>query len=268
MIKNREAAHFFQNSPSGLFSHSTLPYLCRMPKILLIETATAVCSVALSVGDRLLAQVEEPVAASHAALLTVQIEQCMHESGLALADLDAVAVSQGPGAYTSLRVGASVAKGICYALDKPLIAVDTLEALAWASLEAATDGAQSVRWAAPMVDARRQEVWTAVYDADLRLLLPAQPLIVEHNSFEKMLENLPEFEGIREILVSGSGTKKTSNGIFKNLTVTHSEIIQCSAAYLQRVATRHFLNKNFVDAAYFEPFYMKPPNITTEKAKI
>ena len=104
-----------------------------MAKILLIETSGEVCSAAISVDGKVLALVEAPDTQSHAALLTLQIGECSNKAGILLADLDAVAVSKGPGAYTSLRVGASVAKGICFALDKPLIAVDTLLALAHAS---------------------------------------------------------------------------------------------------------------------------------------
>jgi tRNA threonylcarbamoyladenosine biosynthesis protein TsaB len=240
-----------------------MTYLCRMAKILLIETATEVCSTAMIADGQLCALQEVMQATSHVSLLTLQIERCVQESGIALADLDAVAVSQGPGAYTALRVGTAVAKGICYALDKPLIAINTLEALANASLTG-----QEAALALPMIDARRQEVWTAAYDTRMRLCAPAQSLIFEHNSFDFFLEKIDPNGVFSEIIVSGNGSKKLESGSFNNKAVTYSKIIQCSAAYLKPLAEKYWANKIFADTAYFEPFYMKPPNITIEKAKI
>ena len=155
-----------------------------MAKILLIETSSEVCSVALAVNGSVIALVEDLQTSQHVALLTVQINTCCEKAGIQLAALDAVALSRGPGAYTSLRVGASVAKGICYALGKPLIAVDTLKALALASREQEhiTDASANVtNVLVPLLDARRQEVWLGIYDTDLRELAPAQPLVLENN---------------------------------------------------------------------------------------
>lgn len=241
-----------------------------MAKILLIETASAVCSAAIAVDGKVIALEETPEASSHAALLTLQIDACVKKSGIPLASLDAVALSSGPGAYTSLRVGASVAKGICYALDKPLIAVDTLFALAGAArdwyLEAAKGAGPAVF--VPALDARRQEIWTAVYDAELQLLAPAQSIILEDNLFEKYLiqatpaaDSASAKDKVACAVISGNGSEKIRNGGELKDTVIFSERF-CSAANLAPFAEVFFQKADFQDVAYFEPFYMKLPNIT------
>jgi tRNA threonylcarbamoyladenosine biosynthesis protein TsaB len=233
-----------------------------MARILLIETATEVCSAAIATDGRIVASVEESQATSHAALLTLQIEACAREAGIPLAALDAVAVSQGPGAYTSLRVGASVAKGICYALDKPLIAINTLRALAHASHAAIRPDEGRPAYFLPMLDARRQEVWLAVFDVDLRLVVPEQPLILENDLFQNFAQTrLPHSSG-GALMVSGNGGKKLENvPLLEN--VVFSPIKKCAAAHLAALAENSFQTAVFQDLAYFEPFYMKAPNITT-----
>lgn len=239
-----------------------------MARILLIETATEVCSTALAVDGKVVALQEELHSTNHAALLTLQIDACVHQAGIPLHTLDAVAVSQGPGSYTALRVGASVAKGICYALEKPLIAVDTLLALAKAS---ATDfpvsSAGHSHFFMPMLDARRQEVWTAVYDFEMNLLVPAHPLILENDLFENFLHSIiADFHNVRVIL-SGNGTLKLENVRQGEGTVIAAKK-NCSAADLAATAETYFQVLDFQDIAYWEPFYMKLPNITTSTKKI
>ncbi|MGI9158606.1 MAG: tRNA (adenosine(37)-N6)-threonylcarbamoyltransferase complex dimerization subunit type 1 TsaB, partial [Saprospiraceae bacterium] len=153
-----------------------------MATILLLETATDVCAVGIAVDGRLAAAATEPPPSAHAAHLTIGIQRCLEQAGLNPTDRDAVAISAGPGSYTGLRVGASVAKGICYALNKPLIAVNTLDALAY-GMWAAQPEPRDAYLFMPMLDARRQEVWTALYDHQLRRLIPPQPLILENNLF-------------------------------------------------------------------------------------
>lgn len=239
-----------------------------MARILLIETATEVCSTALAVDGKVVALQEELHSINHAALLTLQIDACTRQAGMPLHTLDAVAVSQGPGSYTALRVGASVAKGICYALGKPLIAVDTLLALAKAS---ATDlpvpAKDQSHFFMPMLDARRQEVWTAVYDFEMNLLAPAQPLILENDLFEIFLRSIiADFHNVRVIL-SGNGTLKLENvRQSKGTAITAKK--NCSAADLATTSEAHFQKLDFQDVAYWEPFYMKLPNITTPTKKI
>lgn len=236
-----------------------------MAKILLIETSSEVCSVAIGVDGSVIALVEVLQTSQHVALLTLQISTCCEKAGISLAELDAVALSRGPGAYTSLRVGASVAKGICYALGKPLIAVDTLKALALASreqeniLDASADVTNIL---VPLLDARRQEVWLGIYATDLRELAPAQPLVLENNSFEKLLSGIFGEELLVRAILSGNGMEKTRSGGFLKDAV-FSKTLQCSAGFLAILAEQQFQNDDYQDIAYFEPYYMKPPNITT-----
>lgn len=235
-----------------------------MARLLLIETATEVCSAAIAVEGKVTALAEDPDQPNHAARLTLLIDQCTRQAGIPLAAIDAVAVSGGPGSYTSLRVGVSVAKGICYALDKPLIAVPTLQALAAASL--ANLPGSGIQPAAvcllPMLDARRNEIWTAAYDFHLKETVPAQPLILEHNLFENFLRSVPGATTENVFVVSGNGTKKMEEGLIgKN--VVCSAVQKCSAKHFSGLAEHFFQNSDFQDISYFEPFYMKKPNITT-----
>jgi tRNA threonylcarbamoyladenosine biosynthesis protein TsaB len=241
-----------------------------MARILLIETATSVCSAAVSIDGVVVASAESTEELQHTALLTTQIEECMRQAGLTLAEMDAVAVSRGPGSYTSLRVGVSVAKGICYALDKPLIAVDTLQALAAGARAADTTGAG---YFVPMLDARRQEVWLAVYDADLREVVKAQPLIIENNSFYIFLNHhVPEWQS-RKAVLAGSGTPKALHGNIlletAFLSPSHSSIIaghtSTIADHMSELALYIFKTSEFQDIVSFEPYYFKLPNITAPK---
>ena len=235
-----------------------------MARILLIETATEVCSTAIAVNGVVVALEEEQQSLNHAALLTLQIEACTRRLGISLADVDAVAVSSGPGSYTSLRVGASVAKGICYALDKPLIAVDTLLALADAEF-VLNDGAPMFYM--PMLDARRQEVWTAIFDPQLNQLMPAQPLILENDLFYMLVNSYIGHFKNKKILMSGNGVKKLENVRLLEEPVV-GRIQSCSATHLVRWAEAFFQNADFQNIATWTPAYMKPPNITTSSKKV
>lgn len=231
-----------------------------MIKILLIDTATEVCSAAMAVDGAVVALAESAESLQHAALLTPQIDRCVRESGISLADLDAVAVSRGPGSYTSLRVGVSVAKGICYALGKPLIAVDTLHALALANSSLPPSSDASLYYL-PMLDARRNEVWTRIFDSAFRPLNDAQPLVLENNSFvDYLTAHIPDAEKAG-FVVAGNGMDKLTNVLFFENTVFGS-IKKSSARYLCAPAFQAFQMNDFQDVAYFEPLYMKPPNIT------
>lgn len=237
----------------------------RMARILLIETATDVCSAAIAVDGQIVALAEQLSTLQHAALLTLQIEACVRQAGWPLAQLDAVALSRGPGSYTALRVGASVAKGICYALDKPLIAVDTLLALALASRTGLPENQGSPHTLlVPMLDARRQEVWTAVYDEAGRLLAPAQPIIMENNLFEKFLDAFAVQRPGARLILAGNGMRKVQN-VPGPWTAVFSPVENCSAVHLAMTAEQFFQTSDFQEIAYFEPFYMKPPNITIPK---
>jgi len=247
-----------------------------MAKILLIETATEVCSVAIAVDGLVVALAEDLLQSNHVARITLLIDDCVQQSGISLAMLDAVAISRGPGSYTSLRVGVSSAKGICYALDKPLIAVDTLLALAWASrkefeVRSSKFEVQSSEFELqtsnsklfiPMLDARRQEVWTAVYDAHLQEVMPPQPLILQNNLFYNFLQTASESAPAEVFVVLGNGAKKIGNDLIGEKVVV-SDIQNCSAQHLAGPAEHFFKKSEFQDISYLEPHYMKLPNITT-----
>lgn len=251
----RQKAHF---PPSLRADHQ------RMAKILLIETATEVCSAAIAVNGEIVAIAEEQHTLRHAELLTLQIDACVKESGIPLIGIDAVAVSRGPGSYTSLRVGASIAKGICYSLGKPLIAVDTLLSLAWAAREIMlpTGIHASSALYIPMLDARRQEVWTAIYDDTLRQVTEAQPIIITNNLFNNYIEPASHKAQTVSFVFSGNGSLKLMNETFSERAV-FSAVKFCSTRHLARLSEQYFQNTDFEDIAYFEPVYMKPPNITT-----
>ena len=227
-----------------------------MPKFLLLETATEVCSVGISENNQLLALAESKEQYTHVSKITILIEECLKQTGLELSELDAIAVSRGPGSYTALRVGTATAKGICYALEKPLLAIDTLESLARASNESSEE---KVLYA-PMIDARRQEVYTAFFDSNFNVLQEAHPLILTETTFAEYLE-----EGF-QIITSGNGAEKCQS-IVKNTAIQYEKIV-CSAAHLVKLAKERYANKAFEDLAYYAPFYLKPPNITTPKKNL
>ena len=224
-----------------------------MTKILCIETATDICSVSLSHDGKTIALAETAKGFSHASTLTILIQNCLDEVNLTLNELDAVALSQGPGSYTGLRIGVSVAKGICYALDKPMIAIDTLEALAWACAE---EEKQDVRYC-PMIDARRMEVYTAMYNLKGEEEQSVNALIVEENAFENI------FLKEETIIFCGNGAEKCQP-ILTSPFAKFSPII-CSAKHLSFLAKKYFDEGKFCDVAYFSPLYYKSPNITIPK---
>jgi len=227
-----------------------------LPIILHIETATEVCSIGISDGLEVLSLRESPGAFDHASQITLLIEAAVQEAGIQLADLDALAVSRGPGSYTGLRIGVSTAKGICYALDKPLIAVDTLQALALASQLPDDRGALYC----PMIDARRMEVYAAIFDEKNAPIQPAQAIKVETDTFDSY------FKKQQTVVFSGNGAEKCKSVLTSEHAVFRPTI--CSAEHLVPLAVRQFEQNNFADVAYFEPFYLKPPNITTPKKKL
>jgi tRNA threonylcarbamoyladenosine biosynthesis protein TsaB len=189
-------------------------------------------------------EVDEPN--KHAELLTVFCDEVVKEGNISFAELDAVAVSKGPGSYTGLRIGVSAAKGICYALDKPLIAIGTLEAMASGMKAEAQPG----ELLCPMLDARRMEVYCAIYDHEGNEIEPVAPHILDENSFSVLLAE-------RRIIFSGDGMPKAKEmlGKFPNAVFTNAG--NCSAKHLMIPAEKKFLAKAFEDLAYFEPFYLK-----------
>jgi tRNA threonylcarbamoyladenosine biosynthesis protein TsaB len=190
----------------------------------------------------------------HSEKMTRLIEQCLADGGLELGDLDAVAVSAGPGSYTALRVGAATAKAICYALNKPLIGVETLRSLAWGMAEAFGD---SDALYCPMIDARRMEVYTAIYDGALNERMPVQAMVIEEGAFK-------EWMAPGAVLVfAGDGAPKCEDV----LSGPNSRFISVPVSARNMVALAHeaYDAGRFEDVAYFAPAYLKPPNITQPK---
>lgn len=219
-----------------------------MALILNIDTATEHASVCLSREGELLAIESNPHQKNHAAFVQPAIQKLLKVANLKLQQIDAVAVSNGPGSYTGLRVGLSTAKGICFALDKPLIIINTLEVIATAAIQKFTKEKIESTLFCPMVDARRMEVFTAVYDADLKEVVVPTAMILNENSFEDLLQQ-------HTIVFSGSGSEKFKNvikdPIAKFLNIQHD------ARHMQTIAENMYLLKSFADKAYSEPYYLK-----------
>ena len=236
--------------------------------ILCLETSTAVCSVALVENGNVVALRESLDGQNHAEKITLFIDEVMKEAGVAYKDLDAVATSMGPGSYTGLRIGVSTAKGLCYAMEKPLIAIDTLAAMAYGFNDAETQrgkvtelmvgvnsqsqgqSQQPTAILCPMIDARRMEVYTAFFNEKLERTSETEALVIDENSFMELKQN-------NHLYLFGDGADKLAALFENDENITVVEKFHCSAAYMARLADEAFTNRQFVDTAYFEPFYLK-----------
>ena len=225
--------------------------------ILQIETATTVCSVALAKDGVVLAYRQIDERNIHAEIITIFINELIAEAGIQYQSIDAIAVSSGPGSYTGLRIGISTAKGLCYALDKPLIAVETLAAMADGIR--AEENIDNKILLCPMIDARRMEVYTALFDATGKNIKPTAAEIIDENSFSEQLQN-------NRILFFGDGAEKCSELLGKNPNAQFLTNFANSAKYLTQKAAQKFAERDFEDVAYFEPFYLKDFLVTQKKA--
>jgi tRNA threonylcarbamoyladenosine biosynthesis protein TsaB len=259
-----------------------------MERIILIETSTALCSTALAEDGTITSYRESSAPKAHASLTAVFVQEMLAERGLTLADCDAVCVSMGPGSYTGLRVGVSTAKGLCFGSGKPLLAVGTLDTLvAQAADEAGAEGgadaagradvaggadaagvAGQYRYIIPMIDARRMEVYTAVFSVitngsedtlSYRQITETAPVIIDENSFAKELEAGP-------VLFIGDGAGKCAD-VIKH---PNANFCQChpKASAMLSPALEAFRKGDFKDVAYFEPFYLKEFVATVSKKKL
>lgn len=218
--------------------------------ILCIETATSTCSVSLSSNDKLLGLRESQEPNMHASALTVFIQELVADCGITFDSISAVAVSKGPGSYTGLRIGVSVAKGLCYALDIPLISVNSLLAMANGYL---LDNAEPTKnlLLCPMIDARRMEVYVAIFDTHLKEREKTKALIVDGSSFDHCTD-----KGHQAVLF-GSGADKL-DALFATHDGVHVVLgFQNSAAHMIPIAWQKYNKQDFEDNAYFEPFYLK-----------
>ena len=214
--------------------------------ILLLETATSSCSVALSENGKIIAFKEANERNIHASHITLFIEELMIKTGKKYSDLKAVAVSKGPGSYTGLRIGVSTAKGLCYALDIPLLGIDTLEAMA-TGLMAQNDILDS-ELLIPMIDARRMEVYTGIYRKDLKVIEQVSAKIVDADSFEQFKS--------KNLILFGDGADKFKELFSDQSNIRFIDFIN-SAKDLNFLACRKFSKGETENVAYFEPFYLK-----------
>ncbi len=218
--------------------------------ILCLETATPVCSVALNDGCCTIALRETEGQNAHSEKITNFIREVMETAKIDYKQLDAVAVSKGPGSYTGLRIGVSTAKGICYAADLPLMAIDTLEAMAHGMKAKLGSQITENDLLIPMIDARRMEVYAAVFDANLNKINDTEAMVMDENSFADLRQN-------HRLWLFGDGAPKL-NKLFENQpNISIVEGFRPSAAYMRPLTEKALQKHDFVDVAYFEPFYLK-----------
>ena len=215
--------------------------------ILQIETATTVCSVALARDGKVVAFKQVDQRNAHAEVITVFIDELLSASGFNYADIDAIAVSCGPGSYTGLRIGVSTAKGLCFALDKPLIAIETLEAMAFGVIN---EGIETDMLLCPMIDARRMEVYTSIFNSKGENIKPTAAEIIDENSFADLLQD-------NKVLFFGDGAEKCREVLSHNPNAQFLSGFINSATHLTKKAEEKFMAKDFEDVAYFEPYYLK-----------
>ena len=222
-----------------------------MEIIILIETSTSLCSVALAEDGAVTAYRESSAPKAHASLTAVFVQEVLQERGVTLSDCDAVCVSKGPGSYTGLRVGVSTAKGLCFGSGRPLLAVGTLD-----TLVAQAEG--EYKYIIPMIDARRMEVYACVFENGAQIT-ETEPVIVDENSFAEYLEQGP-------CLFIGDGAGKCAD-VIKH---PNAQFCQCNpkASAMLSPAMKAYNEKRFEDVAYFEPFYLKEFVATVSKKKL
>ncbi|MDE5940908.1 MAG: tRNA (adenosine(37)-N6)-threonylcarbamoyltransferase complex dimerization subunit type 1 TsaB [Muribaculaceae bacterium] len=226
-----------------------------MPTILNIETSTDVCSVALTSEGAVLEHFEEFDGRSHATMLSGFIKACLDHLRRHEMNLDAVAVSLGPGSYTGLRIGLSEAKGLAYALGVPLIGVDTLKIMAVSVMFSQEIGEDAMF--APMIDARRMEVYTAVYNLALDTLVAPEPLILDENSYSQWL-------GKGEVLFFGNGSDKARE-IITHPNARFIPDVKPLAVDMLALSDKAFREGDFLDLAYSVPTYLKNFQATKPK---
>ncbi len=229
-----------------------------MPCILNIETATEVCSVVVSKDGQIIYQKEETEGPSHAVLLAVFVNEAVREVKALNLILDAVAVSCGPGSYTGLRIGVSEAKGLCYGLDIPMIAINSLRIMANGVVQ--NDMAGNDALLCPMIDARRMEVYDVLLDSKLCEVLPVSADIIDENSFGDYLKE-------NKIIFFGNGSMKCK-GLLNSENALFLDNIYPRALDMVSLSEIAYAENDFVDTAYFEPFYLKEFVATTPKDKV
>ncbi len=228
-----------------------------MSFILQIESSSEICSVALSQNGATLFVVEDIQPNSHSEKITILIKQCLDNAGINFSQLDAVAVSDGPGSYTSLRVGVSVAKGICYAKDIPLIAIDSLLILA-CGIDINHVAVDDL--IIPMIDARRMEVYTSIFRHDYSQYQDTGAIIIENDPFSSLVS------GNQKIHICGNGAAKYYNHHKSDAIIMHHSVT--SSSFMSLSSFKYYKEQQFVDVAYYTPNYFKAPYITKSNKKL
>ncbi|TDQ17665.1 tRNA threonylcarbamoyladenosine biosynthesis protein TsaB [Algoriphagus boseongensis] len=214
-----------------------------MAIILSIETSTSVCSVAIHNSGELIALAEINEVGAHAEKLMGLISEVLKNANLDYKSMDAIAVSEGPGSYTGLRIGVSTAKGLAYGLDKPLIGINTLQALA-TSVQA-----KEGEWIVAVLDARRMEVFSQTFDFKFEPASQIESIILEETAFQNLLESSRVYF-VGDALEKMKDVVKSPNAVFLNQT-------SFSASNMGKLAFEKFSQKRFEDIAYFVPNYLK-----------
>lgn len=234
-----------------------------MALILSIETGTDICSVALANDGELMALRESDEGRDHAKKVALFVDELLRETGVQPSDLDAIAVGKGPGSYTGLRIGVSFAKGMCYALNIPLIAIGSLDALTEVAREDYDAGILDIEgeeWAkaklCPLVDARRMEVYAQVFDNEGKALTDVVAEVVTEESFKQWRAD--------KFVIFGNGAKKCTELLSDAIFVE----VAPSARGIVRLAEEAFKAEKFEDLAYFEPFYLKEFLVIPSKKKL
>ena len=234
-----------------------------MDNIILIETSTELCSTAMASEGKIISYRESDRPRTHASLTAVFISEMLNETGMSIQDCSAVCVSMGPGSYTGLRVGVSMAKGLCFGGGLPLLATGTLDTLVWQGITGEyfrnSQGDPDFRYIIPMIDARRMEVYTAVFSPDGKQVTDTEAKIVDGSSFAEQL-------AAGHVLFIGDAADKCRTVI----TNPNAHFIQCcpKASSMLVPAMAEYKEKRFRDVAYFEPFYLKNFVATASRRKL
>lgn len=229
-----------------------------MSRIILLETSTSLCSAALAVDGAIVQYRQSDEPRAHAAMTAPYVDEILKVEGLRVADCDAVCVSAGPGSYTGLRVGSSTAKGLCFAAGIPLLAVGTLEILARQAIEGGLVP-EGCKYIIPMIDARRMEVYTALFSPSGDQLTEVESRVIDADSFAEQRAEGP-------VLFIGDGAGKCAD-VLAGEGVSFAQV-QPRADAMLVPAVKAYNEKRFKDTAYFEPFYLKDFVATVSRKKL
>lgn len=230
-----------------------------MARILNIETSSKICSVAVTSDGMIEYHIESEGEMEHAKLLGVYVDKALEDMARREVELDAVAVSSGPGSYTGLRIGMSMAKGLCFAKNLPLITIPTLEILATKAMFGIREP-QGNELLIPLIDARRMEVYCAVYDFALNTIQAPEAKILDENSFEELMSN-------NKCIFIGDGVTKAKE-IIQHKNAIFATNIMPIAIDMTALSERAYRNGHFANIAYVTPFYLKDYKATVAKNKV